>query len=101
MSATIRRFTGRFVFSGVRGAKPPSASPAASRTPSRLVKCFKTFKPKHVLPDLGTMKTSLEILNKVASALPGPVQAVTATGLEIVKTAEVCFIQAIAPSHDG
>ena len=41
------------------------------------------------LPGLGAAKTSLEILSKAASTLPGPVQAVVEAGLLIVKYTEV------------
>ena len=46
-------------------------------------------KPGRALPGLGAAKTSLEILSKAASTLPGPVQAVVEAGLLIVKYAEV------------
>ena len=38
---------------------------------------------------MGTLKTSFEILSGIASALPGPVQAVAETSLKIIQIAEV------------
>ena len=46
---------------------------------------------RRVIPDLGVLKTSLEILSKAASAVP-PLQAVTDTSLEIIKCTEVRII---------
>ena len=55
---------------------------------ARLFSRFKA-KPGRALPGLGAVKTSLEILSTVASALPGPVQAVVDVGSLIVVYAEV------------
>ena len=61
----------------------------AKLNPMRIIGRVAKIKPSRALPGLGTVKMSLEVLTKLAPALPGPVQAVAETGLVIAKYAEV------------
>ena len=61
----------------------------AKLNPKHIADHITKIKASRALPGLGAVKISLEVLTKLASALPGPVQAVAETGLVIVKYAEV------------